>query len=430
MFDRFVDKEMYATLRWPLFGNPLLFEYGGAVLSPTIVDNVLKAQFVFPQLGQLPRRDQGLRVIEVGGGFGGLAQLLFQREAIHEYAFVDLAPNLLNTAVYTSCTLDKIDGRFMVGGKREGARRTEVANLTFSLPGDASHLEGGFDFAINTSSFGEMKKSVCRGYIDLFKEKLREGGLFVSCNGTFRQRDPDSVVHGFDYGYTQFEIVHFSPEPICGGLFFDHQHQIVLRKVSKAPAYPSSEVINGIFEVMSFGFYEEGRVFAQRLTNSTLDSSDLKFLEHLFQLLSSPGFEEKLEMCQASWSNRQHEKMIRCIEVVLRFVEGEYTRVLGLLREHGALDDLTGPAAIYIALIRALLLGSKATKLELETVVLREQPQLWPEIQGYLIKRDPRQIRYGLFNKVYRSPTPADSFLKKCISRGREKFELVRLRLA
>jgi hypothetical protein len=49
------------------------------------------------------------------------------------------------------------------------------------------------------------------------------------------------------------------------------------------------------------------------------------------------------------------------------------------------------------------------------------------EVKGYVAARNPHVIRYGIFDKVYRSPAAHDSFLKKCWSRTRAKFEIAKL---
>lgn len=136
---------------------------------------------IIEQLKEFPNP----KILEIGGGYGGLAYFIKKLLPNARYYMVDLPESLAFPAVYLQITRPEdvgIDSVYDGSDKKlldpNGHNFTFVPNILFS------HLDNiiSFDFIINTGSFGEMNRDQVKTYSEFIYKNLAEDGLLYEEN--------------------------------------------------------------------------------------------------------------------------------------------------------------------------------------------------------------------------------------------------------
>ncbi len=143
---------------------------------------------VINHLRELEHGDEPLLIVEIGGGFGGLAYHLFRAlQRPIRYVIVDLPESLVFSAIYCQ-TLFPSSENLLVDGAKTG-------NSPFVLPATEgftfvpNHLLANMDLGhrhadlvINTLSMSEMSDAQINAYCKLIQSYLGRTGLFFEQN--------------------------------------------------------------------------------------------------------------------------------------------------------------------------------------------------------------------------------------------------------
>lgn len=165
-------------------GGPTIMKYtlpNGQSLesSPTTIRYVKVLSDLMKLFGDLG----GLKIVEIGGGYGGLATVIKQQFSFDHYYDVDLKwPGNL-AKKYTS-TLD-------------------IKNFTSITPGNLDKI-GDVDLVISNYAFSECNLETREEYIDKILSKAKMG--YITHNGDQQRRDETKSIienyNGFEiYGY-------------------------------------------------------------------------------------------------------------------------------------------------------------------------------------------------------------------------------------
>jgi putative sugar O-methyltransferase len=132
--------------------------------------------------GHLPRPrpygDRGLRILEIGGGYGALASALLATFPRCEYCICDLPESLLFSGLYLAMTRE--DGiALRQVGDANGLMAPRV-NLTPNYLFD--RLDGHFDLVINTLSMSEMSNHQIEHYARDISKLIGSTGIFFEQN--------------------------------------------------------------------------------------------------------------------------------------------------------------------------------------------------------------------------------------------------------
>ncbi|HEX9462913.1 MAG TPA: putative sugar O-methyltransferase [Alphaproteobacteria bacterium] len=122
-------------------------------------------------------------VLEIGGGFGGLACLIRKLVPNSHYIVVDLPESLVFSVPYLG-TLFPQDSLALVNGDG-GAERPAVPDFTFVPNHRVDAVRGAnlrVDLAVNTMSLDEMAPHQVEGYARLLSEVLADGAFFFEVN--------------------------------------------------------------------------------------------------------------------------------------------------------------------------------------------------------------------------------------------------------
>lgn len=147
---------------------------------------------------------QGIRVLEIGAGYGGLFEKLFllRKGLIDTFYLVDVPFNLtiqywfidaLHKAGLHDLDLLPVS---QIGDSHSG-------KIVF-VPVDDIERIGEIDLAINARSFGEMYPADVQRYLDLIQNRLRPNGLFYNMNRYEKSNSSGDVLRLNAYPYDTY----------------------------------------------------------------------------------------------------------------------------------------------------------------------------------------------------------------------------------
>ena len=184
-----VDEVLIEKLLENSIGNPpkeLIVSRSGRELQATFNDLILIsfANKIFNALSTKQRTSE-LFVLEIGGGYGGLAAKLKKLLPFAKIAIIDLPHAGLLQTYYLQQLFPHT--RFdVVGYKSDDYIRDDApqtADFTIIPSTKVDFLrQQNFDLVINSRSFMEMDQKTIKGYFKLIQTRLRVGGLFFNCN--------------------------------------------------------------------------------------------------------------------------------------------------------------------------------------------------------------------------------------------------------
>lgn len=148
------------------YGSPILFDYPGIGRFSPVTLRYLK---VVSDLERIFGDLTGMRVVEIGGGYGGQARLLLERWAVASYTIVDLEPVLWLARRYLSTSGD-------------------YPSVSFLAPGDIEAAT--IDLCISNYAFSELRRDVQSAYAELLVSPARRG--YITCNFISALHDVDS----------------------------------------------------------------------------------------------------------------------------------------------------------------------------------------------------------------------------------------------
>jgi len=163
-------------------------------------------------LGELTGSGLPPRVIEIGGGYGGLALHLSRILTTCRYFLVDLPETLVFSASYL--VLQAPAKRLYLYDPADRLDAETLAGFDFVLlPDYRLDALTGFEFelAINLASMQEMRVDQIERYLDFIQMTCR--GVFYSCNRD-RQNRNDELPSLFDLMRARFELIEVSPSAV------------------------------------------------------------------------------------------------------------------------------------------------------------------------------------------------------------------------
>ena len=261
-----------------LTGCPSLLQIHGLPANIAVMQNETRIRQLFEQIGEPPRP---LRVLEVGAGYGGMANLLLKRGVVSSYTIIDLPDNLAQSAYFLTLENPEYSPHYC-----ETRELQQDRQINFFTPNEIEKLSGSqYDLVLNCDSLGEMPASVAQSYVGFIFEHLAPAGVFYSKNGV--QRNTNTVECLTDYGFARFELQAVMATPLSTGLMDDHSTVLFL-----APGPPKREVdwpgLNLLSKIYKFGLSIEVEGLASQLSNPPTIDGHRRFLIAAEELFSDP----------------------------------------------------------------------------------------------------------------------------------------------
>ncbi|MBI4664483.1 MAG: putative sugar O-methyltransferase [Verrucomicrobia bacterium] len=148
--------------------------------------NLLFESGVIECLRSRARRTGRVTVLEIGGGYGGLAHALFEIIPNRINYFVcDLPESILSSAIYLGIIHPEVDQNIYEGTNLETLKPPACPAITFVpnyLLDDLLALNPQVDLAINTLSFPEMTEAQVRYYGERLRRLLDKTGMLFEQN--------------------------------------------------------------------------------------------------------------------------------------------------------------------------------------------------------------------------------------------------------
>lgn len=211
----------------PATGKPRIVESMGYRSSVPYLKNMALAKLVTSLCGR-----KNIRILEIGAGYGGMAEILTRMVSPSGYDIIDL-PEMLPLSQYY---LREVHSNFP---------------YNFYLPDGIDSL-GKYDLILNFSSFGEMPSGTAQAYIKFAMSHLSEGGVLISHNSV--KRTLGGVVKASEYGFQNYHIRTLLPQHTIAGAFYD-QH-LILAVVNGEPNY-TGEKLDYLQSCVGLGLHED-----------------------------------------------------------------------------------------------------------------------------------------------------------------------------
>jgi hypothetical protein len=179
-----------------LFGE-MGIEVNGALASPDVIlcqsrVNALLCTGVLDRLDNALARRGRVRIVEIGPGYGALAQAL---RGIYgdklEYVGIDLPSSLCHSAVYLGLLTGR-EGTYVLSPGDRVSLNFKLLFVANYMVDEIAESLAPVDLAINTMSFCEMTERQVRHYGELFEKWVGKEGLVFEENGTPRSHHVDS----------------------------------------------------------------------------------------------------------------------------------------------------------------------------------------------------------------------------------------------
>jgi hypothetical protein len=135
-----------------------------------------------------------LRMLEIGGGYGGLFEKLIRLmgQQVDVVYLVDLPFNLtIQYWFVDACRKAGLHDLELIVNPSPG---TKFSNAVVFVPIDDLKVIGELDVAINARSFGEMFPDDVRKYIYLIQSRIQPGGIFYNMNRYVKKNGAGDVL--------------------------------------------------------------------------------------------------------------------------------------------------------------------------------------------------------------------------------------------
>lgn len=269
-----IDRDLYQRFSMPSTGGPTTFSFLDRQASMPFLWRFLTFQRSRNALRFLPE-GEAFNVLEVGAGYGCVADLWIQSGRAKSYTIIDLPENLINSAFYLSTnhptwTINLVDSDLV---------EPQPHSINLLTPGHIRNVSFDcFDLALNSDSLGEMPKKTAQAYVDWIHGHLRDGAVFFSKNGHRRGYDNFGVAQVSEYGYEKFGVREFAPNDYCTSAFDDFSHIAVLQKGGARPDTDRVRTMDTLANLYATGLSADIAPVAERFVAEALTDDDRDFL--------------------------------------------------------------------------------------------------------------------------------------------------------
>lgn len=177
--------------RWAesALGAPVPWDFDGHALTAAGVVNALTSYRIVRALERAGIAGRPLRILEIGAGYGQVANQLLQVLDVATYAVCDLPENGFLGAFYLQGNHPARTAVFGEGGADSG--------LAFGVPPHLDRLDGPFDLIVNSYSFQEMSRESVDAYLAFAAHSLAPDGVLYSLNA--HGKGKTGIEHPSDY---------------------------------------------------------------------------------------------------------------------------------------------------------------------------------------------------------------------------------------
>jgi putative sugar O-methyltransferase len=156
-------------------GAPIAFSFAEGTFTANALTNAITASRVVEWCGRcLPSRR--LRILEIGAGFGQMADQLLRLLDVESYTICDLPENLFLSAFFLQASHPSRTATLVTG------LEDAPSELNFLTPPLLKWASGPYDLVVNAYSFQEMNRSSVETYFVHTRRTLAADGFLYSLN--------------------------------------------------------------------------------------------------------------------------------------------------------------------------------------------------------------------------------------------------------
>lgn len=375
-----VSPTYLATVRESAVGDPRRFSFDGHLFSAGGLINALTSfRIVEWTKRQFPDR-RSFSVLEIGAGYGHVAEQLLRRLPVQRYVVCDLPQNLFLTAFYLQANFPEKRARFLRDGASEGLESN--GGLEFVVPRLLAALEGSFDLILNSYSFQEMTLASVQEYFALAKRALKPGGILYSLNA----HGKSGVQWPSEYPVDGFRILALGPVRVVPHhfVFATNPYEMVLTPVDAQVPVPRqiAAPLDAFGCCFQLGLDYELRDAAARFADGTLGSAEATWLAHVAAMFrhGNPA-RKRREIAHAERCEVLREASLY-LSGALAFAVGDFRRAT--LDLSWAADRLTSPYARSLGHLMLSWLDSRRGDTTGSKRLLREAVVSMPHLEDEL----------------------------------------------
>jgi putative sugar O-methyltransferase len=276
-------------------GDPYQFFKDGILSSSAGVDNVANAHRIETMLGEYRVAPDEHRILEIGAGYGGVAEVLIRRLNPAVYVVCDLPQNLFLSAFYLAANYPE---RRLVFVNDHPPEQIGANSLVFATPQGLEYIQEDFTLVVNTFSFQEMPMAEIKRYFSYIRDHLADDGLFYFFN---HHIVADGAQKPGDYPFEQFAVRRWGPMPVTQQYIFrpKQAYEVIMRpnKGEVLPPYFDS-VTETLSLLMFMGVNSHLEDMCERLVRAAISDEELAYLAILYQALTSRSARVGREMLE------------------------------------------------------------------------------------------------------------------------------------
>lgn len=390
-----VKPEDLAKWPEPKVGNPTILNADGYTASVLYMKNFALAQVLENTLHHVRPDASNLKVLEIGAGYGGVAEVLIRKGIAASYTVVDLPANLFLSLHFLRLAFPDMEAQVINAAQ---PRSHSSADLRFALPNDIELLNEDFDLVINTMSLGEMPKLTAQAYVSWVSRHLSPDGLFISHNTDKARNVNDVIQKHSEYGFEKFSLAYVRAQPASAGIL--HRQHLVLALGLPDSKFPtvSIDLLDRLSAITNMGLHEElNNILSDGLFEQP-KSEYLIFLAHLECFCAFNSLEEKRALIASNTGNRDCDLILEIMRASIRIAEPSPESAVHLKRY---LENGASPVAICLAAVS--LAAQDEDTANLINSALERAPSRFIR-QAAALKRDSAMYRFMELLLISRNP--------------------------
>jgi putative sugar O-methyltransferase len=280
IFRQSADPARVAALDEAALGAPFVFKHAGANRSASFWTNAITALRVKDILAARGPIGRSLDMLEIGAGWGCMAQQVHQLLDINSYTIVDLPQNLFLSATYVAATTKR---RLLFATGTEKSVNADRGSLLCALPGAVPSIAQKYDVVVNSFSLQEMDLETVQAYLAWIGQALKEDGVFIS----FNSHGKAGVAAPSDYPLEYFHLDHLGMfRAFPSGLMNTVPYEMALSP-RKGRGSPDPEMLNVICCLLQFGLGDDLKPICSAFTTGALREETATALRALTNYFST-----------------------------------------------------------------------------------------------------------------------------------------------
>jgi len=345
-------------------GLPYQFERDGILSSASGLHNAAQAYQIEKALNEeTPLSNH--RILEIGAGYGGVAEILIRNLEPSTYVICDLPHNLYLSAIYLAVNFPDRSLYFVDDRAPE---HVDDNSLVFVTPRGLELMGDRFSLVINTYSFQEMPTSEIYRYFAYIRDHLQENGLFYFLNtyGATGAQKPS------DYPFEYFKVASWEPPAFPQPRFLHRkQHfQVIMQTKNAANGLPSwfNDTTHTLSLLMFMGITDNLSKFCERMLVDEIGEQEQADLGRLYRCLThtSPG--AAMEELSATSPGDEWVPIVNYVTGLLRLLE----------------NDLSGAAEAFSDALSTGLEGLAASRALIGLSVIARKNNDRPGVESYM----------------------------------------------